>query len=181
MLILLSYLNTSRRDVYLHEINPNVSLKQKGARKKNEEMHVQMLSRSTIAMITSCGSIRNWNAILASRTAILLQQTSRTLYSIYMGIQTRRDAILASCTAILLQQTPRTLCSIYMGIQTRRDLALCKMYEHALSTSGRNCRQIEFDFPKVWFMRKLRGDWILVMLATIRSRTFCLLVCYQKT
>jgi hypothetical protein len=27
---------------------------------------------------------------------------------------------------------------------------------------------------------KLRGDWILVTLATIRSRTFCLLVCYQK-
>jgi hypothetical protein len=29
--------------------------------------------------------------------------------------------------------------------------------------------------------RGLRGDWILVMLATIRSRTFCLLVCCRKT
>jgi hypothetical protein len=29
--------------------------------------------------------------------------------------------------------------------------------------------------------RKLRGDGILVMLGTIQCRTFCLLVCCQKT
>jgi hypothetical protein len=34
---------------------------------------------------------------------------------------------------------------------------------------------------KIWFRRKLRWDWILVMLATIRSRTFCLLVCCLGT
>jgi hypothetical protein len=34
---------------------------------------------------------------------------------------------------------------------------------------------------RIWFGRKLRGDWILVMLATIRSRTFYLLDCCQKT
>jgi hypothetical protein len=28
---------------------------------------------------------------------------------------------------------------------------------------------------------EIKGDWILVMLATIQSRTFCLLVCYRKT
>jgi hypothetical protein len=28
------------------------------------------------------------------------------------------------------------------------------------------------------FKRKLRGDWIWVMLAAIQSRTFRLLVCY---
>jgi hypothetical protein len=32
-----------------------------------------------------------------------------------------------------------------------------------------------------WFRRKLRGDWIRVMLATILSATFCLLVCCLKT
>jgi hypothetical protein len=32
-----------------------------------------------------------------------------------------------------------------------------------------------------WFRRKLRKDWTRVMLATIQSRTFCLLVCYLKT
>jgi hypothetical protein len=31
------------------------------------------------------------------------------------------------------------------------------------------------------FRRKVRRDWILVMFATIRSRTLCLLVCYWKT
>jgi hypothetical protein len=37
--------------------------------------------------------------------------------------------------------------------------------------------------PRLQLMieRKLRGDWILVMLATIRFRAFCLLVCCQKT
>jgi hypothetical protein len=34
---------------------------------------------------------------------------------------------------------------------------------------------------KIRFMRKLEEDWILVMLATIRSRTFCLLVCFLET
>jgi hypothetical protein len=39
-------------------------------------------------------------------------------------------------------------------------------------------------YNRIWLERKLRRDWILVMLATIRSRTFCLLVCclekYEK-
>jgi hypothetical protein len=35
---------------------------------------------------------------------------------------------------------------------------------------------------KIWFiMRKLRGDSSLLMLATIQSRTYCLLICFQKT
>jgi hypothetical protein len=34
---------------------------------------------------------------------------------------------------------------------------------------------------KTWFRRKLRRDWTRVMLATIQSRTFCLLVCCLKT
>jgi hypothetical protein len=33
---------------------------------------------------------------------------------------------------------------------------------------------------KIWIRRKLRGDGILVMLATIRSRTFCLLAAFEK-
>jgi hypothetical protein len=33
---------------------------------------------------------------------------------------------------------------------------------------------------KIWFRRKLRGDWILVMHATNRSRTFCPLASCQK-
>jgi hypothetical protein len=33
---------------------------------------------------------------------------------------------------------------------------------------------------KTWYRSNLRGDWILAMLATILSRTSCLLVCYQK-
>jgi hypothetical protein len=31
-----------------------------------------------------------------------------------------------------------------------------------------------------WFKRKSRGDWILVMHATIRFRTFCPITCCQK-
>jgi hypothetical protein len=34
---------------------------------------------------------------------------------------------------------------------------------------------------KIWFRGKLRGDRIRVMLATIQNRTFCLLICCQKT
>jgi hypothetical protein len=34
---------------------------------------------------------------------------------------------------------------------------------------------------KIWFRRKLRRDWILAMLAAIRSRTFCLPVYCPKT
>jgi hypothetical protein len=34
---------------------------------------------------------------------------------------------------------------------------------------------------KIWFRRKLRGKWILVILASIWSRTFHLLVCFQRT
>jgi hypothetical protein len=33
---------------------------------------------------------------------------------------------------------------------------------------------------KTWIRRKLRGDWTAVMLATIQSRTLCLLVSCQK-
>jgi hypothetical protein len=34
---------------------------------------------------------------------------------------------------------------------------------------------------KIGFRRKLRGDWILVILASTWSRTFCLLICCQNT
>jgi hypothetical protein len=34
---------------------------------------------------------------------------------------------------------------------------------------------------KIWLRRKLRVDSFLVMLATIQSRTFSLLICFQKT
>jgi hypothetical protein len=34
---------------------------------------------------------------------------------------------------------------------------------------------------KIWFRMKLRGDWIRVLVVTIQSRTFCLLVCCLKT
>jgi hypothetical protein len=34
---------------------------------------------------------------------------------------------------------------------------------------------------KIWFRRKLSGDWIRVMFATIPSRNFCLPVCCLKT
>jgi hypothetical protein len=34
---------------------------------------------------------------------------------------------------------------------------------------------------KIWLGRKLRGDWIRVMLPTIHYRTFCLLICCLKT
>jgi hypothetical protein len=37
------------------------------------------------------------------------------------------------------------------------------------------------DKIRIWFRRKLRGNWILVMLATTPSRIFCLLVCCLKT
>jgi hypothetical protein len=36
------------------------------------------------------------------------------------------------------------------------------------------------DSKKTWLGRKLRGDWTPVMLATIRSRTLCPLVCCLK-
>jgi hypothetical protein len=34
---------------------------------------------------------------------------------------------------------------------------------------------------KIWFRRKLRGDWTRIMLTITQSRTFCLLVCCLKT
>jgi hypothetical protein len=33
---------------------------------------------------------------------------------------------------------------------SKQDLASCKMYEHALSTSGSNPRQSEFGLSRVW-------------------------------
>jgi hypothetical protein len=33
---------------------------------------------------------------------------------------------------------------------SKQDLASCKMYEHALSTSGCNPRQSEFGLSRVW-------------------------------
>jgi hypothetical protein len=57
----------------------------------------------------------------------------------------------------------------------------CKREDYSVSSSLQSGdRGVAFRDRKIWFRKKLRGKWILVMHATIRCRTFCPLACCQK-
>jgi hypothetical protein len=141
----------------------------------------------SLSYCLSCLRLHLYDSTLFPRCCVLLVCISVDYYSwLFMLCCILFWVVLTHTHTREDQQTPRSETKIQRIIKDkhiykhRRWLWKVKWRRdnkkmcHSSNTWG---RQQEI---KIWFWRKLRGYWIMVMVATILSRTFCLLICYRK-
>jgi hypothetical protein len=98
--------------------------------------------------------------------------------TIKKNTETLIDASKEVGLEINVEETKYMLLSRHQNVGQNRDIKIAKK-------SFENVSQFKYLGTTVTnqnlIQEEIRGDWILVRLATIRSRPFCLLVCCQKT
>jgi hypothetical protein len=97
--------------------------------------------------------------------------------NIMKNTETLIDASKEVGLEINVEKTKYMLLSLHQNVGQNPDIKIA-------SRSFENVSQLKYFRMTVMnqnlIQRKLRGDWILVMLATIRSRALCLLILSKK-